>query len=230
MSSNASFQGIGRGYEKPAKQPGGCIPLARIYRGQEVKVTDLDDLISQLNSEDFCLLEVVMNNVSDVYPEECAIVTYESISDEATGRSIPAVTILTSGDVFSLSRIPVPNSEVYRQKAHSAGRKVYRRFLNLVDLLRPAYGAISVEWPLESPPDLAKDPRSKALRNLYISKSHFDSRTIVKIRSLYAQAYIEELEGGLYASTMREFNPKGVEVDFGDSGTEVARLISRLIP
>jgi hypothetical protein len=93
------------------------------------------------------------------------------------------------------------------------------------------YGAILVEYTLESPDELRRDPRSLAFRDFYLSRRRLP---LALVRSLLALvpdgAYVRELECGVYISMSSEFNPEGGHVESElaqNTSTQIARAIGQ---
>ncbi len=235
LQNGADFSGIARGCKLDNQDKEYFMPEARIYRSEQLKVGNIQEFHSWLNSREVRVLEVLMKNASDTKRSECAVVTYGSISEMAAKRDVPSVSILSTGDLFSLARLPVSNSKKYANKAKKAGQKTYARLKTIVEAINPAYSSITIEWPLESPSDLKSDPRSLAFRDFYIKEAFVGTDQIGLIKSLFEGAYIEELGKGIYVSCTKEFNPKGVEVNkalspWNTISTEVGKMIANTVP
>ncbi|MEM7130408.1 MAG: hypothetical protein AAF702_29050 [Chloroflexota bacterium] len=231
LECGANFSGIARGCTLNMEESGYFIPKARIYREKQLHVSNFQELQSWLDSEEIRVLEVLMTNASDTTKDECVIVTYGSISDQAARHDTPTVSVLSMGDIFSLARLPISDSKKYAIKAKQAGKRTYIRLKSIIEIINPAYGSITIEWPLEVPADLKNDPRSLAFRDFYISESFMGANTVTLLRNLFKGAYIEEMSHGLYISCTREFNPEGIEVDkkvspWNTLSTQVGKIIA----
>lgn len=231
LQSGAKFSGIARGCRVDTKEGKPFVPLARIYRNIEVEIRTLQELQFWLMSDNFYLLEVLMTNFNDLEKDECVVVTYEGISEQAAQYDTPAVTILSTGNIFSLARNSLSDSKKYNEKARKAGKKTYEQFKDIIEVLKPAYGSIAIEWSLESPADLRLDPRSLAFRNFYVSYS-VGIDLINQLRQLFDAAYIEDLSSGIYISCTSEFNPKRLQINLATPpwdriSTEVGKLLAK---
>ncbi len=112
-------------------------------------------------------------------------------------------------------------------------RRVYERFLYFAELLEPAYGAIVVEYSLEEPAELLRDPRSLAFRNFYLSKHRIDPEPIATVIQLVGHdCYIERRRRGVYISTSRDFNPDRRSIDRIEAqkkSGQIANILARAV-
>lgn len=120
------------------------------------------------------------------------------------------IILRTEGDAFCGPRNPPKRA---RERARKLGQLAQRRFVAVADTLPSPYGAILVEYSLEEPQELARDPTSLAFRNFFLGREFFSARAIAKIsRIAGSEAYIEQRSRGVYISMNAEFNPDGKEV------------------
>jgi hypothetical protein len=111
----------------------------------------------------------------------------------------------------------------------SLGRSVYNQFIRYVNIVESFYGAILIEYSLEEPDELQKDPRSLAFRDFYVATSWIGVSRIAQVRSIAgASAYCEDLRTGLYVSMSPEVNPNGAAVDTQVAGVTVLTDIDLL--
>src|SRR5262245_38187922 len=68
-----------------------------------------------------------------------------------------------------------------RARLRKLGGRVYRRFVDVADLIPSVYGAILVEYSLEEPKVLRQDPRSLAFRDFFLSSEHLDSSALDEV-------------------------------------------------
>ncbi len=95
-------------------------------------------------------------------------------------------------------------------------RRLAAAFVRVAESIDCAYGAILVEYSLEGPEQLREDPRSYAFRNFYLSRQRLPADLVERVLALVPkEAYVRELQRGLYVSMSGEFNPdgRGVEND-----------------
>jgi len=95
-------------------------------------------------------------------------------------------------------------------KMTKLGRRAYARFVSVAESIEPVYGAIVVEYSLETPAELRKDPRSLAFRDFFLSRVVAGKETVEQVLRLAGdEAYVERLSTGIYVSMSPEFNPEG---------------------
>jgi hypothetical protein len=113
------------------------------------------------------------------------------------------------------------------------GRLVYKRFLEVAEMVPCIYGAILVEYSLEEPEALRTDPRSLAFRNFYLKHACVSNQVLDDITQLAGtNGYIEKLEQGTYVSMSAEFNPAGRGIDPIESqerSVEIASVLANSI-
>ncbi len=118
-----------------------------------------------------------------------------------------------------------------RGRLRSFGKKAYDRFVDIADSIECEYAAILVEYSLEGPDELRRDPRSLAFRNFFVSRELGQSALDEIIHASGEDAYVEELKSGVYVSMSAEFNPAGQSVDPLDAeerSMKVAKIVGRL--
>jgi hypothetical protein len=120
------------------------------------------------------------------------------------------IVIRTEGEAFCGSM----RSDTARLRR--LGEAVYVAFTAAAERIDCAYGAILVEYTLEEPTELRRDPRSLAFQNFYLGR-HWLSATLVSnvISMAPPGAFIEERAQGIDVSTSKEFSPSGSDVDRG---------------
>lgn len=137
------------------------------------------------------------------------------------------VVLRTEGEAFC-----GPEREDLRRLTQ-LGRQVYQRFTELADRLQPTYGAILVEYTLEEPAELRKDPRSLAFRDFFVHRERLGEHAIDAIIRLAGEdAYVERLHVGAYISMSSEFNPKARSVPSliaQERSTEIAAVVARAV-
>lgn len=109
------------------------------------------------------------------------------------------------------------------------GGKVYASFVETAERLDCLYGAILVEYSLESPHELRADPRSLAFQNFYLSLHGLPSFLVQQTLSIVpTDAFVRKFERGVYVSMSPEYNPLGLGVE-RDVAQEVSVRIGSLI-
>ncbi|RYG38722.1 hypothetical protein EON81_02870 [bacterium] len=127
----------------------------------------------------------------------------------STSRDIPSpseqrtVHLFAGGDMFTTGGDP--------KAAHRQTARLQKLLHQLCARTRPTYAAITVDWPLETPDELRRDPNSMAFRDFYLDRSAFP---IDSIRREIQAKKVEEREEGFYI--------------FGNSAPGLGRFVSRL--
>lgn len=130
-----------------------------------------------------------------------------------------SIVVRTEGEDFC----GVRRHNTYRLE--ESGRRVYEAFIQVAESIECLYGAILVEYSLESPDELRHDPRSLAFRNFYLSRSRLPTTLISRLLAFVPhEAYVRELDHGVYVSMSREFNLLGRGI-----ASELAQNISTQI-
>ncbi len=202
LGLGAAFTGDGyvhRGKEIQSKPFAYITDLVR----ERVDIRSTDEFEYWLVNPDARLISVLMSNASGTTTDIAEVVSFISISEAASQVDRHPLSIWTDGDLF------VGSEEKYEQDARKrmkVGLKAYKRFLEIVARLDPAYAAVTVEYSMECPTDLRRDPRSLAF-NFYVSRAYVGESGFARIQNLYADAYTELVGGGLYLSTYESLNP-----------------------
>lgn len=114
-----------------------------------------------------------------------------------------------------------------RGRLRRLGSIAYKRFVEVAELVPCIYGAILVEYSLEEPEALRKDPRSLAFRNFYVRHAHVSGETLKTIVQLAgSNAYVETLERGTYVSMSAEFNPDRRDINSIESQERSVEIAS----
>jgi hypothetical protein len=118
-----------------------------------------------------------------------------------------------------------------KSRARSIGNIVYRRFVHFAGLLNPVYGAILVEYSLESPSELRRDSRSLAFQNFYLAKRGLDERSWSALHEIVGdRVYSSALPSGVYISMTTYFNreAKGIaSLEAQALSVKIAELLAR---
>jgi hypothetical protein len=118
-----------------------------------------------------------------------------------------------------------------RKRLKKLGRRVYQRFVEVADTIPCVYGAILVEYSLEEPEKLRKDPRSLAFRDFFLSRERLENKAIEEaIRLAGDEAYVERRASGVYISMNAEFNPDGRSIPSPESqwiSAQISAVIGR---
>lgn len=174
-----------------------------------ISIKDDIQLRRYLADPDVRLIQVYMNSAARTNGETSEIVTLLSCSREAAQIDHHPIAIWTSGSWTSWQNFPNEIRESQRQIAREEGKRAYKRFISLIEILKPSYAAITVEYDLECPIDLSHNPRSYAFRDFFISKTFIGERAFRSIEQVYSGAYLEAVSDGIYVSSTMDLNPIG---------------------
>jgi hypothetical protein len=188
---------------------------------QTVPISNLADFRRYLSDPDSRLVEVQMQEASGTTSEVVETVGYLSISQTAAVTDRHPLAISTEATLFS--------GPQDRERANAVGKRAYRRFRLLIEAANPSYAAITVEYALECPADLRRDPRSIAFRDFYVSEQYLGTDKLKVVEGLFNGAFVERIGEGLYISCNEAFNPKEIKKDSEEAAwqsVEVAKVIA----
>jgi hypothetical protein len=112
-----------------------------------------------------------------------------------------------------------------RKRLKKLGRKAYQRFVEVADAIPCLYGAILVEYSLEEPKKLRKDPQSLAFCDFFLSRERLENKAVEEaIRLAGDEAYVESRATGVYISMSAEFNPKGRSIPWLEAQERSVRI------
>jgi len=118
-----------------------------------------------------------------------------------------------------------------KPRVRALGNIAYSRFVHFAGLLNPVYGAILVEYSLENPDELRRNPRSLAFQNFYLAKRALDERSWSMLYEIMGdRVYWYALPDGLYVSMTMYFNQeaKGItSIEAQVLSVKIADLLAR---
>jgi len=130
------------------------------------------------------------------------------ISEAAATVDRHPISLWTEGDAFEMldeRRIP--------RTAKQTGIKLYKVFKELIAATAPSYAAITHEYDVECPTDLAADNRSYAFVDFYVSEGYLGSQQLRSVNNAAGDVYREDLGSGIYFSGFAPFNPQHKSAD-----------------
>jgi hypothetical protein len=137
------------------------------------------------------------------------------------------ILLRTEGEAFSGSA----RKNAMRMREH--GQRAYTRFLAVAESINPVYGAILVEYLLETPTELANDAKSFAFRNFFVNLDDINGGAIECLLQLAGkEAYVERIAGGVYVSMTPEFNPNGQglpPVEAQERSVKIASVLAKAL-
>jgi hypothetical protein len=118
-------------------------------------------------------------------------------------------------------------------KSSKVGSRALAVFKDLVTQLQPTYGAITVDYGLETPYDLRDDPRTYAFRDFYLDRTSFGDDSLRAIRDRFPNAVHQDFANGQITTTTRVFSRTPWESDIPSSeayslSVFVGRMVSRI--
>jgi hypothetical protein len=220
LNQSAQFAGTGQAHHGPniGKEPFGSIHDQDLHL---VTIANVADLKQHLTDPDSRLVEVLMQGASGTTSDMAEAVGYVSISPGAAIADRHPLAISTEGTLFS--------GPPDRERVNAVGNQAYRRFRLLIEALNPCYASITIEYALECPSDLRRDPRSLAFRDFYVSESYVGTANLKVVEGLFTGAFVERIGEGMYVSCDEAFNPRGMKKDSEEAAwqsIEVAKLIA----
>ena len=194
-----------------------------------VKTLSDEKLLDWLDDKHKRILKVGLWNAIGIAEDVPEIVTYNSISEEASnhGNTNP-ISIVSEG-----WRI---NTERNEHDAIKCGRRCYKTFHRVCDALIPDYAAILNENSLSCPFDLKGefDPiygnAQRLFCEFFISEQRYGTQSLDNIKGMYSDCYTERRPSGLYVSTLEFYNPKRITLDRSEAlkrSIEVAKIVSQ---
>jgi hypothetical protein len=110
-------------------------------------------------------------------------------------------------------------------RAKVLGTKVYKQFCKFSEIIRPLYGAILVEYSLETPDELRADDRSYAFRNFYIARRALPDRAWRTLEALLGErVFRRDIAAGVYVSMWPNLNPDSKGLPSAEASALSARI------
>jgi hypothetical protein len=187
-----------------------------------IAVPELDAI---LYDNDLQIMTLDLAHAIGIVPNRYEFVMYSSISEMAATCDTHPVQLIADGSLFE-SLPPTPSGDAEAQRM---GMLIYKRFLEMVKGVKPAYASITSEISLESPTDLRAKQHSYAFGDCYVQNRFIGHERVSALLAMCRNAYVEELEDGYYVSTNRFFNPAGVQWESNQPywlTGEIAKLIA----
>lgn len=183
--------------------------------------SEISNLLEDPNVRVMQLSVVGAAGIDSVSPE---IITYLSVSPKAAQSDHHPVSIWTGGEFFSGGLAKERQDQLL-----AMGMQVYDRFRSIVRLVLPSFASITGSIPLQCPSDLRTDPKTDAFRDFYIGEQYLGISKMLKVREIFHDAYIEDMQHGIYVSSSREFNPTNISMSYDEAfhrSIQVAKLIA----
>jgi len=173
----------------------------------KVRVIEVSDsrLLDTLNDGNTRVVKVPIYLALGIIKKRPEIVTYNPVSNKASGKDYHPVAIVSEGWEFS--------TPGYELQAKKAGKLCYEKLKAVCTDLNPDYAAILNENSLPSPHDLEPETADYYFSDFYVCSSAYGTNTISKIEAMYDDSYLERLPGGIYVSSYHVYNPKRITID-----------------
>lgn len=204
----------------------------------QVYINSMSELEPIFSSNDKLPILIDMQNVVCLPDSQfIEVVTFVEIPAQVLERDHHPLVVYVEGDRLNETVHPyfgesARQAKARRKIAKTIGNQIYRRFIAIANETRPAYGAITIEQPLECPTELAQRLGSSSFIDFYVDESYVGKSNLQKIKKIFSGAYIEKLDHGTYFSAWFPFNPKGITLESLESNfprsIQVAKIIGSL--
>jgi len=135
-----------------------------------------------------------------------------------------AVAIWVEGAAFSRAS----NTDVSKKEKQIAFNSLCA-FKKLISHLQPSYAAITVDYGLENPCDLRRDPRSLAFRDFYLSRTDFGENFLVELRNKFPNSVYDDYENGQITITTTALRLAAGTESIGNDGYDLSEFVGRSI-
>ena len=190
---------------------------------QPVKLQDADDLDRLLSDSTRFVRKVSFDGGTRVVRDAQEFLVVLPIEGAECKDESNVIAIWVEGAAFSRA----PNPEISKKEKQVAVLAL-TAFKRLVCQLRPTYASITVDYGLENPCDLRRDPRSLAFRDFYLDGTEFGV-FIEMLKAKFPNSFYDDLNGGLIAITTAAFRLATGDDSVGDDGFELSGFVGRNI-
>lgn len=216
-SSGGRATGAGLGFDVEHTRECGQFGSISDDRMQELHF-GTDDVLEVISDPKVCVIQLDVINASGIYDDMLERVTYTSIPDSTVGKERHPIAIWTDGQAFEFDEGST--------QAREYGLRAYKRFLELVQVLDPDYGAITFEETVPTVTELRSNANTAAFSDFYLSYRK-GSGVAGAITKLFSGGYVEDVQHGVYVSSTSDFNPERKGVAVSDSvQAKVGELIA----
>lgn len=171
--------------------PGPAANAEEATLGAQRRIDRVSDLWKALGDPAQQIHKVMLEGATRIVSDCREIAAVLSTGSKGVETSGSCVAIWTEGE--SLSH---PADSFGNSSTGSMGRKAIAAFRDLVLALSPAYGAITVDYGLESPEDLMNDPRTYAFTDFYLDREFIGHANLQQIRNRFPNACHEQFGRG----------------------------------
>jgi len=174
----------------------------RVYR---VKQEEFQTFWEQVNNWSLLSIIAIQSYDGETYPYELALARPWEAYKEGV------ITISCSAPEFQ--GIVSQNIKTVEKKQYQKGMWSYNIFKKVVTDIDITYASIGVESVIEIPEELKNNSLSYSLTDFYVSYLHFESKIVERVLKIFAGAYIEHFDNGVYISTSKWFNPSRIGME-----------------
>jgi hypothetical protein len=188
----------------------------------ETALARAEDVLSLFADENVRVTRIMMHELPGFPHGTPFVLTQSAIPEACLQRDHNPVALWLDGSVLSHAPGKVP------AKARRLGRQALEGFRQLIEYLRPAYAAITVDYGMECPCALRRDPRTLAFCDFYLSDAFLGRTALDDVRRGAPGAYHEDLGHGQLSCSSEYVAPEGVDVSMCDRD-ELSVATGRLI-
>lgn len=146
-----------------------------------------------------------------------ARVTYLRIDPVRSRPDRHPVAVWATGELFSGPA---------QKRTQAAGRELRRLFGSMVDAVRPSYAAVTVDWALGTPEEIATDPKAAGdHRDIFLGSAFVGSAALDEVEAAAAGLDVERGPAGLFSWSSPSFG--GTGLDHRPAGSAFVRAIAR---
>jgi len=165
------------------------------------KLRSSAELLRLVSDPESLVTRIVVEGATQLVRDASEIITMIPIESNEPNDCGNSVAICLEGAWLSFPHgdAPIPT------KILNMGAKVRTIFVDFVRRLKPSYASITVDYGLEAPCDLRKDPRTHAFRDFFLSSVWYDA-LMQDIRRKFPTIYFEQLPTGQFITTSQLFS------------------------
>lgn len=192
--------------------------------GRPVKTPGVDDLNRLLGDSSKFVRKINFDRGTRIVRDAQEFLVVLPIEGAECKNEGNAVAIWVEGAAFSRAS----NTDVSKKEKKVASNSL-SAFKKLISHLQPTYAAITVDYGLENPCDLRRDPRSLAFRDFYVSRTDFGESFLTELRTKFPNSVYDDYEGGQITITTTALRFAAGSESVGDDGYDLSEFVGRSI-
>lgn len=204
-------------------QTANCLSRANESAERIVKTTSGNELNRLLDDSSKFVRKVTLEKGTRIVRDAQEYVVVLPINGADCQNENNAVAVWIEGEALSRA-----SNDNVSNKEKKIAVNTFETFKKLVSLLQPAYGAITVDYGLETPCDLRLDSRSLAFRDFYLD-GNFGENFLGKLKNKFPNSVYNDYEGGLITTTTTAFRVAAGDESVGHDGYELSQFVGRSI-